>query len=69
MAIFKYSFVVLLIVVLSNAIAQNETSYVDGPYEEVYGSDADIELDYYPDSDYEDWKPFPGKKCFIFLCL
>lgn len=62
MYIFKYCFVVLVVVILSNAIAQNETSFVDGPYEEVYGSDDDIDLDYYPDSDYEDWKPFPGKK-------
>jgi hypothetical protein len=67
MHIFKFCFVVLMVVILSNAIAQNETSLVDGPYEEVYGSDDDIDLDYYPDSDYDDWKPFPGKKLFILL--
>jgi hypothetical protein len=68
MKFLTYCSIVLAIVIVSNAVDQNTTSFsmVDGPYEEDFGSDEDIELDYYSDSDYDDWKPFPGKNCFIF---
>jgi hypothetical protein len=73
MSVFKYCFIVLTLVVLSNAIDQNTTKYndleVDGPYEEDYGSDDSIELDFYPDSDYENWKPFPGRNFYIFITI
>jgi hypothetical protein len=52
--------IVLSIAILSNAIEQNSTSYeVEEDID--YGEPV---LDYYPDSAYTDWKPFPlpGKK-------
>jgi hypothetical protein len=68
MKFLTYCSIVLAVVIVSNAVDQNTTrlSKVDGPYEEDFGSDEDIELDYYSDSDYLDWNPFPGK---IFLSL
>jgi hypothetical protein len=57
MASLKYcSF--LMIVILSNAAQQYNTS--DGEYEY-----EEPELDYYSDEDYKDWKLFPGRKFFF----
>jgi hypothetical protein len=79
MAILKYCFVFLMIVIISNAIDQHNRTNTEQSYEvdegvinqhnsadteESYevdeGSD-DVELDYYSDDDYVDWKPFPGR--------
>ena len=65
MACFKYCFVLLMIVIISNAIDQHNsttptTTSMSESYEEDTGFD-EVELDYYSDDDYADWKPFPGK--------
>jgi hypothetical protein len=60
MAIFKYCFVFLMIVIISNAIDQHNQANTEESYEVDDGSD-EVELDYYSDDDYVDWKPFPGR--------
>jgi hypothetical protein len=54
-----------MIVVLSNATQQHKTSYLNDTYE--VEDEAEYEepfMDYYPDEDYKDWKPYPGRTIF-----
>lgn len=61
MAFLKYCSLILMVVIVSNASHQHNASYVYDTAEEDTIPDETIELDYYSDDDYLDWKPFPGK--------